>query len=1022
MRLTATFMAGLILLGVVAYLCVPPLSAQPLLWDSNGVMVRQGYHIEWQRVGVRGADGQILYAWSDTRTGDRDVYVQKLSATGQVVWQAGGLPIVHFHSRQEDPEIVEVNGGWIIAWIDFRDDTTGDVWAQKIDANGNRLWDTLGVVVNSYPFYVAETSLRAADDGNGGAVIAWIDGRGGDAGDIYAQHLLSNGTVDPTWPPDGLAIGVGSGGQTQITSCVDGAGGMILAWQDGRNNQPDIYMSRIQPDGSRPWGTNGMALCTASGEQKTPKVDIDGQGGALVAWVDARNGPFDIYYQHVNANGQLLLESEGRVLCNADRNQNDVRIVYDGNGGAICVWADYRVDGVASDIYSQKINSDGSVAWADNGISICSAPFSQEEIRLTSDLRGGVVIAWEDSRQTNGDRLKADVYAQRVDASGDALWATDGIVVIDSTGMQTQPLVRPDGQGGAFIAWSDTRNGSISARVQRVDSLGTMKLDAGGIELVWGLDGDAEEPLSVVLTPGRVACVWKDARLGVRGTALYFQIIDSLGHIELPANGSPVAGDIPLDVPADQQNHRVCPDGEQGLFVIWEDQRTSTKLIRAQHINVAGDIQWSEQGVVVAPADRDEDYSVCAPDGAGGLYVAWSGRDTLWQIDVYAQRLNSMGESVWAEPLRLQSTYADDIPYDMVPDGHGHAILTWEAGTSEDADIYGACLDQNGTLLWSAAVCDTAGPQRTPMVVCDGAGGAYFAWKDQRRITESDIYAQHIDSNGAAVWVEDGLAICTEPNDQVSPQWGQWLAVDEAGNLFVAWEDYRNGVDRDIYLQKVSPEGVLEFPASGLPVVLEESDQYEVQTMTESRGGIYLAWTDIRSGHYPDIYAMHLDSVGENASPANWPTGGEVVCDAENLQHRCTIAHDGGGGAIVLWQDWRASGKAPLINIWAQRLNDRTVDVPRRTGPAVPQGYALEAFPNPFNPITEIRFSVPRREQIRLRIYDVLGRQVTTLVDEPIQAGSYRLRWNAQNVASGLYFCRMEATHYSQTMKLMLLK
>jgi hypothetical protein len=246
--------------------------------------------------------------------------------------------------------------------------------------------------------------------------------------------------------------------------------------------------------------------------------------------------------------------------------------------------------------------------------------------------------------------------------------------------------------------------------------------------------------------------------------------------------------------------------------------------------------------------------------------------------------------------------------------------------------------------------------------------------------------------------------------------------VDKDGNLIVIWEDYRNGADRDLYVQKISPEGVVQYAPSGVPVATEISDQYEAQIVTESEGGFYMVWTDIRSRLYPDIYGTHLNAAGDNASPANWPDGGAVINASENMQHHSTIVRDEGGGVIAFWQDWRASGKAPLINLWAQRLNDGTVDVPMRAGPALPEGYALGAFPNPFNSTTEIRFSLPRNERVRMAVYNVLGRLVTTLVDEPLLPGSYRLRWNARDAASGLYFCRIETARFNRTIKLMLVK
>lgn len=1018
MKFARHLTGGFALLLIFSLGCAPRLFASPLQWHESGVVVRQGHHIEWQRAGYRAESGDIVYVWSDTRLGYRDVWAQKLSATGEILWQTTGVPVVTCRNRQEDPEITEVTDGWIVAWIDFREDTTGDVWAQKLDQNGNKLWDEDGVLVNSYPYYVAETTLRAVPDENGGAIIAWVDGRGGDAGDIYAQHILSNGTIDPEWPADGLPVAAESGAQHQVTSYPDDAGGMIIAWQDARSGDPDIYISRITSAGFLPWGESGMELCTASGEQQTPKLAVDGQGGAFIAWVDARNGPTDLYYQHVDADGEILLEPDGLALCQAEYNQNKVRIAYDGNGGAICVWADYRAGGLESDIYAQKIDPDGSLAWAANGIVICDAEYSQEEIRLASDMRGGAIVAWEDTRNQSGNRLMADVFAQRVDAAGAVLWPTNRVAVIDSANMQTQPLVRPDGEGGAFIAWSDSRSGSIGIRVQHLDSLATKQLAVGGVEIVWGLDGDAIRPLSVPLNFGRVACVWEDGRLGTRGKVLYYQIIDSTGQIDLLMNGLPVAADFPPETQANQQNHWVCPDGALGLFVVWEDQRTGTSLIRAQHINIQGETLWPGEGVIVSPSERDQDQAACAPDDEGGVYVAWSGRNAEWHIDIYVQRLTSDGESAWPEPLQLQDTRDDDLLQGMVTDGTGRAILVWEAGGGEESDVLSACVAANGSPAWVTPVCDYDGEQRAPVIASDGQGGAYFVWRDRRNLNDDDIYAQHIDASGGALWTEDGLATCTETNDQIRPR----CTTDEDGSVLIAWEDYRNNVDRNIYAQKVNAQGVLQFPESGLEVVTESSDQYEVEIATEWHSGFYLAWTDLRSGQYPDIYATHFDAAGDNASPADWPDDGAVVNESENWQHRSTIAHDGAGGAVVFWQDWRSSGKQPLINLWAQRLNDYTVNTPLRTGVAMPEGYILEAFPNPFNPITEIRFSLPHFDHVRLAIYDLLGRVVVTLVDEPLPSGSYRLRWNAHNVSSGTYFCRMQTTHFAETVKMTLVK
>jgi len=66
-------------------------------------------------------------------------------------------------------------------------------------------------------------------------------------------------------------------------------------------------------------------------------------------------------------------------------------------------------------------------------------------------------------------------------------------------------------------------------------------------------------------------------------------------------------------------------------------------------------------------------------------------------------------------------------------------------------------------------------------------------------------------------------------------------------------------------------------------------------------------------------------------------------------------------------------------------------------------------YPNPFNPSTTIRFDLPREVHVLLRIFDILGHEVATLVDEEKSAGGYRIEWRAAELRSGMYFYRIEA-------------
>jgi hypothetical protein len=101
----------------------------------------------------------------------------------------------------------------------------------------------------------------------------------------------------------------------------------------------------------------------------------------------------------------------------------------------------------------------------------------------------------------------------------------------------------------------------------------------------------------------------------------------------------------------------------------------------------------------------------------------------------------------------------------------------------------------------------------------------------------------------------------------------------------------------------------------------------------------------------------------------------------------------------------------------------RVPTVVTEQGTAMPKMFALEQnFPNPFNPATTISFSLPSKSFVTLKIFDLIGREVATLISEELSAGSYTKQWNAENYPSGVYFYRLQSGTYSDTKKLVLLR
>jgi hypothetical protein len=108
--------------------------------------------------------------------------------------------------------------------------------------------------------------------------------------------------------------------------------------------------------------------------------------------------------------------------------------------------------------------------------------------------------------------------------------------------------------------------------------------------------------------------------------------------------------------------------------------------------------------------------------------------------------------------------------------------------------------------------------------------------------------------------------------------------------------------------------------------------------------------------------------------------------------------------------------------VWKLPLSTIT-SVKQPKPPAIPASFDLQQnYPNPFNPSTIIRYGLPLRSQVALNIYNTLGQQVATLVNRNEEAGYHSVRFDGSNLASGVYFYRLQAGTYVETRKLLLLR
>ncbi|MEM5785516.1 MAG: SBBP repeat-containing protein, partial [Candidatus Aenigmatarchaeota archaeon] len=191
-------------------------------------------------------------------------------------------------------------------------------------------------------------------------------------------------------------------------------------------------------------------------------------------------------------------------------------------------------------------------------------------------------------------------------------------------------------------------------------------------------------------------------------------------------------------------------------------------------------------------------------------------------------------------------------------------------------------------------------------------------------------------------------------------------------------------------------------------------------------GGVYYQGT---RGGYSDAFILKFSNTGIRL----WST----YYGGNNSDKGYSITTDGSGNVFVT--GWTQSTDFPVYNpgggvyyqgtigggtydAFISKLRGSSVGI-SPIGSKVPVEFALKQnYPNPFNPVTNIEFDIPKREYVRVGIYDITGREVAMIVNEELSAGSYRIRFDGSNLSSGIYFYQLRAGEYIKTMKMVLVK
>ncbi len=340
--------------------------------------------------------------------------------------------------------------------------------------------------------------------------------------------------------------------------------------------------------------------------------------------------------------------------------------------------------------------------------------------------------------------------------------------------------------------------------------------------------------------------------------------------------------------------------------------------------------------VLAAPAARsgesETDFRVCDPTGlqrlptivssdAAGAILTWVNFTQADGIDVGAQKLARSGASEWSSAgSRTGAAFILLDGANLVADDDGGAFVTWNSGPGNpnnlfDVEVYAQHFDRAGAALWDAGgvpVCVQPQIQYATVIVRDGSGGAILVWSDQRG-TYPKNYTQRLDAAGHPAWTLNGNLICAADLGESPPS----AIPDGAGGVIVAW----NGVPAtsapsDIFAQRIGADGGPRWSPGGVPICTEPTSIGNPLLVSDGAGGAIIAWRDSR-GAPAQIYAQRIHGDGS----AVWAENGVLIDSGPSTG--LSMIDDGAGGAILSWDDGH--------DVFAQRVSaDGSVLWPKR--------------------------------------------------------------------------------------------
>jgi hypothetical protein len=407
--------------------------------------------------------------------------------------------------------------------------------------------------------------------------------------------------------------------------------------------------------------------------------------------------------------------------------------------------------------------------------------------------------------------------------------------------------------------------------------------------------------------------------------------------------------------------------------------------------------------------------TVIATDDSGFIYVGGYADNTGTAQDFILFKYNSSGDELWHKIYNGTGS-GNDVVLSMTNDDSSNIYITGRSVGIEQSDDYTTIkYNSSGEQQWVARYNDSVNNWgETPRsVTVDNFGNVYVSGWGADGVGLGDLLTIKYNSNGIQQWIKRYHGPSAGGEGAYSVQ------TDDLGNVYTAgsvngpyWGQGES--DADCVTIKYDPDGNELWVATYNGPATEQNSDWILAMKVTTIGDVYVTGWSEGVGTGLDIVTIAYDSAGDQQWLERYDGGigssDQPFAMALDLQGNIYVS----GFAIL-----DPSFTSDMATI---KYSPEPVDV-QHTNSGIPENFLLsQNYPNPFNPSTVISYQLPVSGNVMLKVFDILGNEVATLVNEEKSAGNYEVIFNAASLSSGTYFYRLSAGSFIEVKKMILIK